>query len=58
MTEVHNSVLRHVTVFTEKDSTAAEDVDTKSAADSDGEDIAAPVKRRRKILLIDEDDED
>uniref|UniRef100_A0A3Q3VI65 Timeless circadian clock n=1 Tax=Mola mola TaxID=94237 RepID=A0A3Q3VI65_MOLML len=58
VTEVHNSVLRHVTVFTEKDSTAAGDVDTKSAADSDGEDIAAPVKRRRKILLIDEEDED
>lgn len=46
------------TLFTEKDQVSAEEMETNGIADSDGEDIAVPLKRRRKILLIDEDDED
>lgn len=35
------------------------DVETNNGADSDREDFSAPVKRRRKMVLIDdEDDED
>lgn len=48
----------HVTVFTDKNPSTLGDPDTNGDADSDGEDISAPVKRRRKMLLIDEDDED
>lgn len=47
-----------VTVFTDKNLSTLGDPDTNGDADSDGEDISAPVKRRRKMLLIDEDDED
>ena len=48
---------RHITVFTENDSTTAMDIETNG--DSDKEDISAPVKRRRKMVLSDdEDDED
>eukprot|EP00066_Takifugu_rubripes_P022734 XP_011612000.1 PREDICTED: protein timeless homolog [Takifugu rubripes] len=42
----------------EKDQVSAEETETNGIADSDGEDISVPLKRRRKILLIDEDDED
>nr|XP_020448590.1 protein timeless homolog isoform X2 [Monopterus albus] len=43
----------------EDESTARMDVDTNSDADSDREDISAPVKRRRRMALIDEgEDED
>ncbi|XP_029007427.1 protein timeless homolog [Betta splendens] len=43
----------------EDDSALVIDVNANSDADSDGEDIAAPVKRRRKMVLIDEEgDED
>ncbi|TNM89036.1 hypothetical protein fugu_005290 [Takifugu bimaculatus] len=42
----------------EKDQVSAEEMETNGIADSDGEDISVPLKRRRKILLIDEDDED
>lgn len=50
---------RHITVFTENDSTTAMDIETNGDADSDKEDISAPVKRRRKMVLSDdEDDED
>ncbi|XP_019942306.2 protein timeless homolog isoform X1 [Paralichthys olivaceus] len=41
----------------EKDSSTAMDMDTKSDADSEQEDISAPVKRRRKMVLIDEDED-
>jgi len=34
------------------------DVDTNGDADSDREDISAPVKRRRKMVLIDEEEEE
>lgn len=44
-------------VFTGKDQTPAE-MEINDNSDSDGEDVSAPLKRRRKILLIDEDDED
>ncbi|KAK1901642.1 Protein timeless like [Dissostichus eleginoides] len=41
------------------DSTTAMDIETNGDADSDKEDISAPVKRRRKMVLSDdEDDED
>ncbi|MEQ2247676.1 hypothetical protein ILYODFUR_011628 [Ilyodon furcidens] len=43
----------------ENDSTIAMDVDTSKDADSDREDFSARVKRRRKMVLIDdEEDED
>lgn len=45
-------------LFTEKDQVSAEKMETNGTADSDGEDISVPLKRRRKIHLIDEDDED
>lgn len=45
-------------LFTGKDQVTAEETGTNGIADSDGEDISVPLKRRRKILLIDEDDED
>lgn len=48
----------HITVFTEKDSTSAGDVDTNGDAESDREDISAPVKRRRKMVLIDEEEDE
>lgn len=48
----------HITVFTEDDSTAAMDMQTSVDADSDREDISAPVKRRRKMVLIDEEDDE
>ncbi|KAM4588760.1 protein timeless homolog isoform 1-T2 [Odontesthes bonariensis] len=40
------------------DSSPVKDVDTNGDADSDGEDISAPVKRRRKMVLIDEEEEE
>ncbi|XP_068171410.1 protein timeless homolog isoform X2 [Antennarius striatus] len=41
------------------DPTTAVDMDTNSDAHSDGDEISAPVKRRRKMVLIDEvEDED
>lgn len=40
------------------DSTTAGDMDTNGYADSDREDISAPVKRRRKMVLIDEEDDE
>lgn len=54
MTELHS----HNTVFTGEDQITPEKTELNGNADSDGEDISAPLKRRRKILLIDEDDED
>ncbi|XP_076012500.1 protein timeless homolog [Genypterus blacodes] len=42
----------------EDDSTAVMDVDKNDDADSDGEDISVPVKRRRKMVLIDEEDDE
>lgn len=54
MTELH----LHNTVFPGEDQITSEKTEFNSNADSDGEDIAVPLKRRRKILLIDEDDED
>uniref|UniRef100_A0A8C4EBT3 Timeless circadian clock n=1 Tax=Dicentrarchus labrax TaxID=13489 RepID=A0A8C4EBT3_DICLA len=48
----------HISVFTEDDSTTAVDMDTNGDADSDREDISAPVKRRRKMVLIDEEDDE
>nr|XP_057910852.1 protein timeless homolog [Doryrhamphus excisus] len=39
-------------------STTMMDVDANGHADSDKEDIAAPVKRRRKMVLIDEEEDD
>lgn len=48
----------HMTVFTEDDSTTAMDMETNGDADSDREDISAPVKRRRKLVLIDEEDDE
>lgn len=48
----------HITVFTEDDSTTAMVVDTNGDADSDREDISAPVKRRRKMVLIDEEEDE
>lgn len=50
--------ISHITVFTEMDSTVAGDMDTNGYADSDREDISAPVKRRRKMVLIDEEDDE
>ncbi|KAF1391509.1 hypothetical protein PFLUV_G00042870 [Perca fluviatilis] len=42
----------------EDDSTTAMDMQTSVDADSDREDISAPVKRRRKMVLIDEEDDE
>ncbi|XP_060898705.1 protein timeless homolog [Labrus mixtus] len=43
----------------EDDSSDAMDTETNGAAESDGEDVSVPVKRRRKMVLIDdEEDED
>ncbi|XP_031707540.1 protein timeless homolog [Anarrhichthys ocellatus] len=41
-----------------EDSAMAVDVETNGDSDSDGEDISAPVKRRRKLVLIDEEDDE
>ncbi|XP_075967143.1 protein timeless homolog [Anarhichas minor] len=41
-----------------EDSAMAADVETNGDSDSDGEDISAPVKRRRKLVLIDEEDDE
>ncbi|XP_068576623.1 protein timeless homolog [Cebidichthys violaceus] len=41
-----------------EDSTMAMDVETNGDADSDREDISAPVKRRRRLVLIDEEDDE
>lgn len=46
------------TVFTEEDSTPAVKMDPSGDADSDREDISAPVKRRRKMVLIDEEEDE
>ncbi|XP_041837183.1 protein timeless homolog isoform X2 [Melanotaenia boesemani] len=43
---------------TEEDSSTAKDMDTNGDADSDREDISAPLKRRRKMVLIDEEEEE
>lgn len=48
----------HSAVFTEDKSTAAMDLDKNDDADSDKEDISAPVKRRRKMVLIDEEEDE
>ncbi|KAF7659770.1 hypothetical protein LDENG_00293260 [Lucifuga dentata] len=40
------------------DSTISMNVDKNGDADSDGEDISAPVKRRRKMVLIDEEEDE
>lgn len=50
--------MTHVTVFTEEDSAPAVDMETNGDADSDTEDISAPVKRRRKMVLIDEEEDE
>lgn len=42
----------------EDDSSSAMNVETNGDVDSDKEDISAPVKRRRKMVLIDEEDDD
>ncbi|XP_044073167.1 protein timeless homolog isoform X2 [Siniperca chuatsi] len=42
----------------EDNSTTAMDMDTNDDADSDREDISAPVKRRRKMVLIDEEEDE
>ncbi|XP_029288140.1 protein timeless homolog isoform X2 [Cottoperca gobio] len=42
----------------EEDSTPAMEIETNVDADSDEEDISAPVKRRRKMVLIDEEDDE
>lgn len=46
-----------VTVFTENDSSTAMDLEAKGDANSDEDDVSAPVKRRRKMALIDEDED-
>lgn len=48
----------YITVFTEEDSSTAVDMDTKDDADSDRDDLSAPVKRRRKMVLIDEEEDE
>uniref|UniRef100_A0A7N6AA24 Timeless circadian clock n=1 Tax=Anabas testudineus TaxID=64144 RepID=A0A7N6AA24_ANATE len=48
----------HNAVFTEDDSTIAMEANTNSDADSDREDISAPVKRRRKMVLIDDEEDE
>lgn len=50
--------LTHNAVFTGDKSTATMDLDIKGDADSDKEDISAPVKRRRKMVLIDEEEDE
>uniref|UniRef100_A0A673BF00 Timeless circadian clock n=1 Tax=Sphaeramia orbicularis TaxID=375764 RepID=A0A673BF00_9TELE len=40
------------------DSTTVMAMDTSGDIDSDGEDISAPVKRKRKMVLIDEEDDE
>ncbi|CAK6955724.1 protein timeless homolog [Scomber scombrus] len=42
----------------EDNSTAVMDLDKNDDADSDKEDISAPVKRRRKMVLIDEEEDE
>ncbi|TKS71507.1 Protein timeless -like protein [Collichthys lucidus] len=42
----------------EEDSAPAVDMETNGDADSDTEDISAPVKRRRKMVLIDEEEDE
>lgn len=39
------------------DDTSAGGLDANDDADSDGGDVSAPVKRRRKMVLIDEDED-
>lgn len=46
------------TVFTEDDSAMVIDLDPNGDPDSDREDVSAPVKRRRKFVLIDEEDDE
>lgn len=43
---------------TEDDSSTAKNIDRNGDADSDEEDISAPLKRRRKMALIDEEEEE
>lgn len=54
--ELHH--LTRAAVFAEDDSTAAMAADINGDADSDGEDISAPVKRRRTVLIDEEEEED
>ncbi|KAM7006226.1 protein timeless homolog [Tautogolabrus adspersus] len=42
----------------EDDSSNAMDTETNGAAESDGEDVSVPVKRRRKMVLIDEEEDE
>uniref|UniRef100_A0A3Q2YR43 Timeless circadian clock n=1 Tax=Hippocampus comes TaxID=109280 RepID=A0A3Q2YR43_HIPCM len=46
------------TVFADDCSTTVMDTHTNGDADSDEEDVSAPVKRRRKMVLIEEDEEE
>uniref|UniRef100_A0A3Q3FM10 Timeless circadian clock n=1 Tax=Labrus bergylta TaxID=56723 RepID=A0A3Q3FM10_9LABR len=49
----------HTLLSYRNDSSDAMDTETNGAAESDGEDVSVPVKRRRKMVLIDdEEDED
>lgn len=48
----------HCRLIIEDDSTAAMDMDTNGDAESDREDTSAPVKRRRKMVLIDEEEDE
>lgn len=55
-----NELLHHSqsAVFTESDSNDVMHVETNGDADSDEEDVSAPVKRRRKMVLIDEEEDE
>lgn len=44
-------------MFTENDSSTAMDLEAKGDKNSDEDDVSAPVKRRRKMALIDEDED-
>lgn len=55
---IHILNLTNTGFFTENDATCAMEVDTNADADSDQEDVTAPVKRRRKMVLIVEEEED
>ncbi|CAG5982174.1 unnamed protein product, partial [Menidia menidia] len=48
----------HTVTNTDDDSSPVEDMNTNGDADSDREEISAPVKRRRKMVLIDEEEEE
>lgn len=46
----------HVAVLADKDSTTVAAMDTNGDEDSDKEDLSAPVKRRRVVLIDEEED--